>query len=148
MLVSSFRKYNFAVKVLVISGIMRATSSSSSPVLSANCDILSDISSIGPFSSSSRDKILGSGVSCYHAHMDPLVPILTFFFTLKARHIHKSVWLYEKTNYFVRLDGSEGVAPPKNQVRKFLLFFRFPGKSTSEKTIPPKKLVSDAAWVS
>ena len=31
------------------------------------------------------------------------------------------------------------MAPPKNQVRIFLLFFRFPGKSTSEKTIPPKK---------
>ncbi len=45
-------------------------------------------------------------------------------------------------------EGQKGWFLQKNQAKNFLPLFRFQGKSTSEKTIPPKKLGSDAAWVS
>jgi hypothetical protein len=49
------------------------------------------------------------------------VPFFWHFLTLKASHVRKNERQNEKNIFF------------------FYFVFRFPGKSTSEKTIPPKK---------
>ncbi len=111
----------------------------------------------------SRDKILGSGDSCYHAYLVPWVPLFGIFSlwrtatSVKINGYLKSinmffVWIFSIDWYLnwphwtflswdmVRWRIQGGVHMGDENFFFSNFFSCFLGKSTSDKTIPPKKI--------